>query len=91
MSLGTRAATGVASVLAVASNVSSGTRKLDLTAPLLEGARKLLAAHLGPIASVVVKNASTKASNQGHFCQLLADAAPASVRDKLLAELLRLH
>ena len=91
MSLGTRAATGVASVLAVASNVSSGTRKLDLTAPLLEGARKLLAAHLGPIASVVVKNASTKASSQGHFCQLLADAAPASVRDKLLAELLRLH
>jgi eukaryotic-like serine/threonine-protein kinase len=69
---------------------TAATLKLDLTAAVLEAARKLAAAQLGPIASVVVKTAAAKARDREHFCQTVADAAPEAARAKLLAELLRL-
>ena len=80
---GTRAAGGAAS----ASAASAARAGFALDAAVLERARKLLAEHVGPIASVVVKNAAGKAKDREQFCRTLADAAPAAVRDKLLTDL----
>jgi eukaryotic-like serine/threonine-protein kinase len=55
----------------------------------MERARKLLAEHLGPIASVVVKNAAAKSADHAQFCRTLADAAPAAVREALFGDLLK--
>ena len=74
-----------------ATNAASGTKAhFAPDAALLERARKLLAEHLGPIASVVVKHAAAKSGDHAQFCRTLADAAPAGVRDTLLAELVKL-
>ena len=76
---------------ATSTAAASGTKaRFAPDAALLERARKLLADHLGPIASVVVKNAAAKAQDQAQFCQTLADAAPAEARQSLLAALLKL-
>ncbi len=61
-----------------------------LNAATLDGARKLVAAHLGPIAALMVKKAADKSPDRGQFCATLADAVPAGVRDQLLADLARL-
>ncbi len=91
-SSGTRAttkvggATGLASATRSAGSGATASRA-PLSAAMLDGARKLLAVHLGPIASVVVKKAAEKSPERGPFCAALADAVPAGVRDKLLAQL----
>ena len=66
------------------------TAAASLNPGTVDAARKLVATHLGPIAAVVVKNAAAKARSKEQFCTLVADAAPAAVRGKLLAELLQL-
>jgi hypothetical protein len=55
-----------------------------------DGARKVLAQHVGPIATVVVKNVSGKATSREQFMQMLAEAAPPPVRAKVLADLAKL-
>lgn len=57
---------------------------------MLELAQKLLAAHVGPIARVVVKRAAERSRQRDSFFAQLADAVPESARAKFLAELSRL-
>ena len=59
-------------------------------APLLEQAARLLCAQLGPIARVVVKRSAAETRERAAFFTLLAEAAPAAVRVRLLADLQRL-
>ncbi|MEN9629494.1 MAG: hypothetical protein RJA10_2721, partial [Pseudomonadota bacterium] len=54
---------------------------------LMEQAQKLLAAHLGPIARVVVRRAAERTRQREGFYSILAEAAPPAVRDQLLAQL----
>jgi eukaryotic-like serine/threonine-protein kinase len=54
---------------------------------VLEQSVKLLSAHLGPIARVVVKRSAERTRERGPFFELLAQAAPEAVRARLLAEL----
>ncbi len=57
----------------------------------LEAAQKLLAAHVGPIARVMVKKAAEKTRYREPFAALLAEAVPdGPARQKLLAELRKL-
>lgn len=56
----------------------------------LEQAQRVLAAHVGPIAKVVVKRAAERTRDRQGLCALLADAVPDAAREKLLAELTRL-
>ncbi len=56
----------------------------------LEQAQRVLAAHVGPIAKVVVKRAAERTRDRHGLCELLADAVPDAARAKLLAELARL-
>ena len=87
---GARAATHLNSGEQPGAGSGASALKFNPNESMLESARKLLAVHVGPIASVVVKNAAGKARDRAHFCQTLADAAPPAVRDKLLTDLLRL-
>ena len=48
---------------------------------------KLLSAHLGPIARVVVKRSAERVRQREPFYVLLAESAPEAVRAKLLADL----
>jgi serine/threonine-protein kinase len=54
---------------------------------VLEQAVKLLSAHLGPIARVVVKRSAERVRQREPFYVLLAESAPEAVRAKLLADL----
>ena len=54
---------------------------------VLEQAVKLLSAHLGPIARVVVKRSAERVREREPFYALLVEAAPEAVRPRLLAEL----
>ncbi len=58
-----------------------------VTDAVLEQAVKLLSAHLGPIARVVVKRSAERVRQREPFYALLAEAAPEPVRAKLLADL----
>ena len=61
-----------------------------LSEATLEFASKTLARHIGPIAKVVVKNASGQARTREQFFELLADQGPAGVdRETLISELQR--
>jgi len=56
----------------------------------IEQARRLLAAHVGPIAGVVLKRALARTRQREALFGLLAEAAPEPARARLLAELARL-
>ena len=58
---------------------------------LLEQAQRLLAAHVGPIAKVVVKRAAERTRARGALFALLLEAVPGGLRAKLLADLERLN
>lgn len=58
-----------------------------VTDAVLEQAVKLLSAHLGPIARVVVKRSAERVREREPFYALLAEAAPEAVRQQLLAQL----
>jgi serine/threonine-protein kinase len=58
-----------------------------VTDAVLEQAVKLLSAHLGPIARVVVKRSAERVRQREPFYALLVEAAPEPVRAKLLADL----
>jgi serine/threonine-protein kinase len=49
---------------------------LQLSPALMEAAEQKLAAHVGPIAKVLVKRASRMTGNAGEFYRLLADNLP---------------
>jgi len=69
---------------------SAGTM-LKLDESLLAQVTKLLAQHVGPIASVLVKRSALKANGRDAFFALLTDAVPdAAAREKLRADLARL-
>jgi len=56
----------------------------------LEQASKVLAAHVGPIAKVVVKRAADRTRQREPLLALLAEGVPEAARAKLLADLSRL-
>lgn len=56
----------------------------------LEQAVKLMAAHVGPIAKVVVRRAAERTRQRDALCALLAEAVPEAARQKLLTELARI-
>jgi serine/threonine-protein kinase len=85
---GTRSAAAAGSAGSAGSGV--GAAAAPLSAATLDGARKLLAVHLGPIAGVMVKKASEKAPVRPAFFAALADAVPAAARAQLLADLAKL-
>ncbi len=58
---------------------------------LMERALPLLAAHLGPIARVVIKRSADQTRERGAFFVLLAEAAPPTQRERLLADLQKLR
>lgn len=58
-----------------------------VTDAVLEQSVKLLSAHLGPIARVVVKRSAERVREREPFYALLVEAAPEAVRARLLAEL----
>ena len=61
-----------------------------LTEAQIEQARRLLAAQVGPIASVVLKRALVRTRQREALFALLAEAAPELARARLLADLARL-
>ena len=62
-----------------------------LSDALVDGAQRLLARRVGPIAKIVVKKAASKARDRQDFLALVADAVPdAAQRSALLSELERL-
>jgi eukaryotic-like serine/threonine-protein kinase len=64
---------------------------LPLTDALIGHSTKLLAAHVGPIATVVVKRALSRTSQRDLFFNALLDAVPdAAAREKLRGDLARL-
>ncbi len=58
-----------------------------VTDAVLEQSVKLLSAHLGPIARVVVKRAAERVREREPFYALLVEAAPEAARARLLADL----
>jgi eukaryotic-like serine/threonine-protein kinase len=71
-------------------NLGGGGTGAPVSDALLEQAQRLLAAHVGPIAKVVVKRAAERSREREVFFGLLAEAVPEASRSKLLAELARL-
>ncbi len=71
-------------------NVGAGSNHAPVSDALLEQAQRLLAAHVGPIAKVVVKRAGERSREREVFFGLLAEAVPEAARGQLLAELARL-
>jgi serine/threonine-protein kinase len=68
----------------------SAAKPVSVAPQVLEQATKVLTAHIGPIARILVKKASAQAQSNEHFYQLLAeqiDEGPQ--RAKVLAELRR--
>lgn len=57
---------------------------------LMDQAVKLLSAHMGPIAKVVVKRAAERTRQRDSFFNLLVEAAPEAARPRLLKELHKL-
>jgi eukaryotic-like serine/threonine-protein kinase len=57
---------------------------------LMDQAAKVLSAHLGPIAKVVVKRAAERTRQREAFFNLLLDAAPEPARAKLMKDLQKL-
>jgi len=71
-------------------NASLPTGHHVLTDEVVTQSRKVLTAHLGPIAGVLVKKAQAKAQSQEQFIALLAEnAAAGSEREKLIEALKR--
>lgn len=68
----------------------SAARQATLTDGQIEQAQRLLAAQVGPIASVVVKRAVARTRQREALFALLAEAAPETGRARLLADLARL-
>lgn len=69
----------------------TGTAARGLTPELMEGARRLLAAQIGPMASVVVKKASARTSQRDEFFAALAETVPdGPARQQLLQALAKL-
>lgn len=62
----------------------------QLSATLLECSQRLLAAHVGPIAKILVKKAAAQTRGRAAFVAQLAEAAPPADRARLIAELERL-
>lgn len=86
--LGTGSGTSVTSGTRAA---SSGAGGAPLPESLVEASSKLLAAHLGPIAKVMVKKAAARTQDRQAFFAQLVEAVPdGAARQKLLAELQRL-
>ncbi|MBA4178934.1 MAG: serine/threonine protein kinase [Leptothrix sp. (in: Bacteria)] len=56
----------------------------------LDQAQRVLAAHVGPIAKVVVRRAAERTRDRQGLCALLADAVPDATRAAVLDELARL-
>ena len=70
---------------------SAAAAERPIDEALLASAKKLLAQHIGPIASVVVKRSAARAANRSALFGLLADAVPdAAKREQLRAALIRL-
>jgi hypothetical protein len=63
---------------------------LQLSQTLLDCGQRLLAAHVGPIAKILVKKAAAQTRDRAAFVARLAEAAPAAARARLIAELERL-
>jgi serine/threonine-protein kinase len=63
---------------------------LQLSDALLERAQRLLAAHVGPIAKILVKKAAAQSSDRAAFVARAAAAVPEAVRAQVIAELERL-
>lgn len=69
---------------------SIGTVSLPVSDAWLDQARKLLLAHVGPIAGVLVKRAAARTRDRAALVRDFAAAVPQAQRAKLLAELERL-
>ena len=63
---------------------------LPVNEALMDQALRLLSAHLGPIARVVVKRSAERTRQREAFFTLLIEAAPEPVRARLLADLHKL-
>lgn len=90
---GTRSAltgTGVHGGTATAMTPPIGLSTLPVDDAWLEGARKLMLAHAGPIAGVLVKRAAERTRDRGALIRDFAAAVPEAQRAKLIAELERL-
>jgi serine/threonine-protein kinase len=82
-------ASAVAAGPAVATNPSLA-KAVALSPAVVELATKVLTAHMGPIAKIVVKKASAQAQSTDHFYQLLAEQVnEGPERAKVLTELRR--
>jgi serine/threonine-protein kinase len=57
---------------------------------LMDLANKVLSAHLGPIAKVVIKRAAERTRQREPFFAILVDAVPEAAREKVMAELHKL-
>jgi serine/threonine-protein kinase len=83
-------ATAVAAGPAVATGPSTG-KPIALAPAVVEQATRVLTAHMGPIARIVVKKAAAQAQSNQHFYLLLAEQVSEGVeRAKVLTELRRI-
>lgn len=86
---GTKATTVTTAPSAVGS-MAAAPGTVSLSPEAVAHGLKVLTQHMGPIATVVVKKASTKTNSATHFFQLLAEqVAEGPERERLLAELRR--
>ncbi len=65
----------------------AGTGGTALSEAVIAHARQVLASHIGPIASVMVKKAVAQAASQEQFFELLAASSSGADRERLLKEL----
>jgi serine/threonine-protein kinase len=84
------AAGGVGATGAGAST-RDGAAAVQITDDQLEHAVRVLAAHVGPIARVVVRRAAERTRERDALFAALADAVPEAARQRLLAELARVR
>jgi serine/threonine-protein kinase len=68
-----------------------GQERVPVSDALLEQAERLLAAHVGPIARVLVRRAVARTRQREALFALLAESVPESARARLQAELSRLR
>ena len=88
-STGVSGRAGAPSTYAPTSGTFAGAT-LPVNEALMDQAQRLLAAHLGPIARVVVKRSAGRTRQREAFFTLLLEAAPEPVRARLLADLHKL-
>jgi serine/threonine-protein kinase len=81
--------TRVAQTTGSGSSTTAAAPTLQLSEALQERAQRLVTAHIGPIAKILVRKAAAQSRDRAAFVARLVEAVPEAARAKLIAELER--